>query len=1425
MDTHQHPHQQPRPFATALHLLWPLALVAAVMLVLLAALAGTGVWLLKSEGGTRWLLARLPMVQASGVHGALLSERFDAERLRVSWAGGQKSVTITALHGEGLAWTWRPQPGAWVGLDAAQLSAAAVVFDSGPPSGQPLPLPATLQLPLRLTVASLQIAELQIDTLAPLQGVGGRIVLGVDGQHRVEALQLDWDRLHLQGRLQVAATAPFALSAALQLAPRDTTGPAFNATLQAGGTLSRVEASATVRGQARTEGGLQHAAPSADVAATLTPFAPWPLAALSAQTQALDLAVFASALPQTRLSGHVQVHSSARDAPIGASVQLDNTEPGRWDERRLPLRSLALELQASAQQRDRLELSSFDAVLGSGPKAGGRWQGHGQWLGHELQLQSTFSDVQPQYLDGRAPAMTLSGPLLFTLAGLPSPDAADKRDKGADVPPLRASLRTTLDGRLAAAPQPVRLTVDASADAHRIEIRQLRAAAGGALAQAKITAERKAGPPGQGGATGEAWQLASGGSLSNFDPQPWWPGVPGEPGAAWRRGPHRLTADWQLDLRLPAAAAQLAPLALLQSVAGTGNLKVHDSLLAGVPLALDLSLGQQPLQRAAPGSLRGELRLGGNRISIEGQGNPAGAGDGDRWRLDADAATLATLAPLFKLSPALAMWAPSAGSASASISAQGRWPLVHTEGQVQVQQLTAGELTLAGGKASWRLESGLQAQQPLELQAELTGMRLGTQRLEQAHADLHGTWRQHELVLTAALPLSPPPAAEQLLGLRTLAGTRVLLQAEGAWTPRSKGSEGGRWQGHVTRLAAGAWDGGALTGEAPHGWMDAHDLRADLQFGATGRLERLHAEPGRVLFADAVALRWDEIVVEMKGAAPNIDLKAEIDPFALAPLLARLQPGLGWGGDLRLAAKVQIHAAERFDADVVFERHDGDLTLRDDAGTQLLGLTDFRLALAAHEGQWIFTQAFAGRTIGQMAGAVSVKTTAQQRWPPADAPLDGVVEVNVASLGVWSGWVPPGWRLSGELRTSATVGGTFGAPEYTGQVRGSELGVRNLLQGVNIGQGTVSIQLKGVTAQIETFSFKAGDGTLSLSGGAEFGATPNARLKLVAERFRLLGRIDRQLSVSGSADMLLQRDAVKLDGRFKVDEGLFDTSRSNAPGLDDDVTVRRATDEPKPEDAAAAANRPRRNVAVTVDVDLGDKLRVKGRGLDTALRGQLRITTPGGRLAVNGTVSTEEGTYAAYGQKLAIDRGILAFSGPIDNPRLDILALRANTDTRVGVSITGNTLTPRVRLYSETDMSDSEKLSWLVLGRAPDGLGRTDTALLQRAAVALLAGEGEAPTDAVLKSLGIDELSLKQSDGEVRETVVSLGKQLSRRWYVGYERGVNATTGTWQLVYRIAQRFTLRAQSGLDNSLDIIWVWKFDAVPIPGMTKPKAAPP
>ena len=93
--------------------------------------------------------------------------------------------------------------------------------------------------------------------------------------------------------------------------------------------------------------------------------------------------------------------------------------------------------------------------------------------------------------------------------------------------------------------------------------------------------------------------------------------------------------------------------------------------------------------------------------------------------------------------------------------------------------------------------------------------------------------------------------------------------------------------------------------------------------------------------------------------------------------------------------------------------------------------------------------------------------------------------------------------------------------------------------------------------------------------------------------------------------------------------------------------------------------------------------------------------------------------------------------------------------------------------------------------------------------MALLAGEGASTTNPFGTALGLDDVSVRKTEGDVHDTVVSLGKQLSQRWYVGYERGLNATTGSWQLIYRVAQRFTLRAQTGADNAIDVIWTWRW----------------
>ena len=187
------------------------------------------------------------------------------------------------------------------------------------------------------------------------------------------------------------------------------------------------------------------------------------------------------------------------------------------------------------------------------------------------------------------------------------------------------------------------------------------------------------------------------------------------------------------------------------------------------------------------------------------------------------------------------------------------------------------------------------------------------------------------------------------------------------------------------------------------------------------------------------------------------------------------------------------------------------------SSTQALGFTDLRLGIAAQNGVWSFSVGIAGTALGVASGAVVARTSASAPWPEATTPIQGVLELRVADLGTWGTWVPAGWRLDGELHASASFGGRFGAPTYTGRVEGSNLAVRNFVQGVHIRDCDVAIALQGTTARIERFTAKAGAGSAKLEGDATFDAAPVAHLTLTADKFELLGRVDRRIIVASAA--------------------------------------------------------------------------------------------------------------------------------------------------------------------------------------------------------------------------------------------------------------------------------------------------------------------
>jgi len=1344
----------------------------AVLLALALAAGGLVALLWHSESGTHWALQRVPGLQVEGAQGRLLGGPFQASSLQ--WQGGGWRIVVEDLSWRDSAWRWRPWQGAWVGVTLTAARARSVIATplQETPTREP---PDSLRLPLELAARDLHIDTLQIADMPLITMLGADIHLGAaqGTVHRVPRITLVLGNIAAHGEGSVATEGEMAVQAKLSLAGGEATRRPWRAQSALTGPLRRlaVEASLSVPPGA-----------SADATAVLAPFAPFPLAALNLRTESLDLSALGPALPETRLSGNAVLRETetrmqtVTGMPPVFDVQIDNALPGPWNAARLPLRHARVVLRPLADNPTAFVFESLNARLG-GARPGGQIHGSGRLSAGTLALELRLDGLQPARLDTRAPALQLSGPLALTLRGLPASGAA------APPPGLAGELRTALEGGSLGQDR-ARATISAQADfalpgdgSLQVTLNQFRVASGSATASASAQGRLNA---------DGAWQLATRGDLTRFDPGAWWP-------AAAARN-NALNGRWKADLR----GSTVAAASLWDTLRGEATLELAASRYAGVPLQGGATLHTRDNALL----MHAELRAAGNRARVEG--NVGVANRTPRWRLDIEAPALDALAPLAAVLPGAAPWMPRAGTLQAHAEAEGRWPAFASRGTLHAAGLQSQALHLARADGRWSL-GGASADAPLTLQLDAAGLVQGQRRIDTLQVRADGTLREHHATLFASSPLRPPAWTDTLAAGVTPAGSVLRMSVDGRWQPGP--GRGGLWQGRVGELRAAPPD----RPDSP--WLAARDLQFTAEVTSSGRLNSAKLAPGRLALFNG-NVRWRQATWQgaTPGTAAGYRIDAEIEPLQVAPLLARLQPSFAWQGDLAVGAHMQISAGSAFDADIVVKREGGDLSLTYQGVRQVLGLNELQMALAAHGGRWQLTQALSARNVGVLNGGLTIHATRGARWPAAAAPIEGGLSLRIDDLGVWAPWLPAGWRLGGQMQAVTTLAGTAGDPQASGRLTGAKLVLRNLFQGAHLRDGELAVALQGREAVVERLVFHGGgEGTLSVNGRATLThAAPRAELRIAADRFRALDRVDRRITVSGSADLALQDKHLRLGGRFEVDEGLIDFSQAETPRNESDViVVNRPGARTLPKDQPGLFAQ----TEVQLAIDLGEKLRLRGGGLDTLLRGQLRVTTrPSGDLHVAGVVRTVEGTYSAYGQRLAIERGELAFTGDVANPQLDVIAVRPGLDTqRVGVVVTGQAVNPRVRLYSAPNLPEFEALAWLVLGREPGALGREDTALLQRAALALLAGDQSGTGPGLVQRLGLDELSFSAgAGGNLSEGIVSLGKQVSNRLYVGYEHALAAAGGTWQLVYRIAGRFTVRLQAGEDQSLDAIWTWRWE---------------
>ena len=225
-----------------------------------------------------------------------------------------------------------------------------------------------------------------------------------------------------------------------------------------------------------------------------------------------------------------------------------------------------------------------------------------------------------------------------------------------------------------------------------------------------------------------------------------------------------------------------------------------------------------------------------------------------------------------------------------------------------------------------------------------------------------------------------------------------------------------------------------------------------------------------------------------------------------------------------------------------------------------------------------------------------------------------------------------------------------------------------------------------------------------------------------------------------------------------------------------------------------------------LDVSLGENAHFKGFGLDADLAGGLSISLNEKQATIgNGVISLLNAEYSVLGQTLQVAKGDIIFSGPIDDPTLDLRIERNTKDVKVAMLIKGKPDNPETTLTSNPRMSEANKLSYLLTGRGMNDLDDGEGQNMTAAALAVGLNRSSPLINEIGTKFGFDTVSVGGSDNGLESTSLLLGKHLSPKLYVSYAKDVFSGLGAIQMNYRLTDAVSLEAESGIIQTVDIIY--------------------
>ncbi len=677
-------------------------------------------------------------------------------------------------------------------------------------------------------------------------------------------------------------------------------------------------------------------------------------------------------------------------------------------------------------------------------------------------------------------------------------------------------------------------------------------------------------------------------------------------------------------------------------------------------------------------------------------------------------------------------------------------------------RLNAREVGYAGVELT-QLEAALDLDmseaQKIDAQITGQGLDLDGRKWQSILLTTQGTLPRHQLKLTLQGESVP----------------QLILEADAGL------DEADRWQGVLQTLAL----------ELPEHGTWSLEKAVDFSLGA--QAQRLQAmclvqTPSRVC-ADFEA-----------GGEGGWESDVQVSDFALETLQPLLTRVTRLSGRLQLEARVKGETSGRIAADLKASLPEGSLSFDAQGAEQQI---DFSRAEVTARLDDQGAQARATLPLKDLGGFETNLTLPGFQLP--DTPwesqaLQGKIKGRIDNLSLVSLLLPRLQNSHGVLQADLGLAGTLGNPRLQGGARLEEGSVDIPELGVGLRDIALKIEAPELDRLQVTGQLRSGKGQLSLKGSTRLDAAQGfpSEYEILGEDFQVVDIPEAEVQVSPKLTFKQTATGSQLEGDLHIPYARL------RPRSLPKSAVSNSSDMVITGDEASEAASPDTPLHARVRISLGKRVSFDGFGLRGNFTGSLLVIDEPGRPVIGrGRLGIENGVYQAYGQDLTIERGFALFAdNPVDNPGLDVRAVREVNDVTAGMRVTGTLKNPKLKLFSTPPMIESEILTYIITGRPPGESGQS-----VGVAAALKASGAGSLAEELGRQFGLEELRV-DTGSSLDEAALVAGTYLSPRLYVQYINELSTGESKLRMRYDLTDRWQVEAESGNTQAGDFFYTFE-----------------